>query len=112
MLNISVLNISTVIASLSFELCCVLGGLVYVWTLDNGYMLVIFREGVHWTTEGFLFSWFNFHALENFFLVLSPHLNHFRPVEANANKFPDIYKSRNRIPSFFYQILSTLTVNK
>ena len=39
------------------------------------------------------------------FLVLSPHLNHFRPVEANANKFPDINKSRNRIPSFFYQIL-------
>ena len=39
------------------------------------------------------------------FLVLSPHLNHFRPVEATANKFPDINKSRNRIPSFFYQIL-------
>ena len=78
---------------------------------DSMLLLLFFREGVHWRTEKFLFSscniWFNFHGLENFFLLLSPHLNHFRPVEANANKFPDIYKSRNRIPSFFYQILST-----
>ena len=58
---------------------------------------ILFRKEFCWSSGEFKCSrkiWWKI-------LSFPPHFNHFRPVEANANKFPDINKSRNRIPSFF-----------